>query len=139
MADEDQAETAGPEAIEYPGQVVVSRWIHNDCALVIFSGDLEDLFAAWRQHASLWDATSDGLSEVLMRQVLGAATLHLMNRPRDETVAWTLNLQRPPTNLFLAGDARDGRSREGSLSKGSARRARVASSCRRSGRADRRH
>jgi molecular chaperone Hsp33 len=91
-----------------PGEVVIRRQIENTRACLIASGDFSDLLAGWWSHASLWDGEPDGLSSILMRQGLAAAALHLANRPRNETVAWTLNLKQPPTNLFLTGSSADG-------------------------------
>ncbi len=88
-----------------PGEVVIRRQIENARACLIASGDFGDLLAGWWRHASLWEGEPDGLSSILMRQGLAAAVLHLANRPRNETVAWTLNLKQPPTNLFLAGSS----------------------------------
>lgn len=90
------------------GEVVIRRQIANDRACLLASGDFADLLASWWRHASLWGGEPDGLSSILMRQGLAAAVLHLANRPRNETVAWTLNLKQPPTNLFLSGSSDDG-------------------------------
>ncbi len=91
-----------------PGEVVIRRQIENPRACLIVSGDFGDLLAGWWHHASLWGGEPDGLASVLMRQGLAAAVLHLSNRPRNETVAWTLNLKQPPTNLFLTGSSVEG-------------------------------
>jgi hypothetical protein len=91
-----------------PGEVVIRRQIENDRACLLASGDFGDLLAGWWRHATLWEGEPDGLSSTLMRQGLAAAVLHLANRPRNETIAWTLNLKLPPTNLFLTGSSADG-------------------------------
>lgn len=84
------------------------RWLIDAHSVLLTTGDFAPLVGAWRAHARLWDGGFDGLAEALMRQGLAAAVLHLANRPRDEAVAWTLNLRDPPTNLFLTGEARRG-------------------------------
>jgi molecular chaperone Hsp33 len=88
-----------------PGEVLIRRQVDNDRACLIASGDFADLLAGWWRHAVLWEGEPDGLSSTLMRQGLAAAVLHLANRPRNETIAWTLNLKQPPTNLFLTGSS----------------------------------
>lgn len=89
-----------------PGEAAVRRYIDNSRWVVISEGDFGPLIDAWRLHASVWSPSSDGLGDMLMRQGLAAAALHLANRPRDEMVGWTLNLAEPPTNVFMTGDAR---------------------------------
>jgi molecular chaperone Hsp33 len=79
--------------------------MENARGCLVSSGEFSDLLAAWWRHASLWEGEPDGLSSILMRQGLAAAVLHLANRPRNEAVAWTLNLKQPPTNLFLTGSS----------------------------------
>jgi molecular chaperone Hsp33 len=37
----------------------------------------------------------------LLKDALAAAVLHTCSRPQDETVAWTIHLQRPSINLFV--------------------------------------
>ncbi len=91
-----------------PGEVIVRRQVDDTTACLVASGDFADLLAAWWRHVVLWEGEPDGLSSILMRQGLAAAVLHLSNRPRNETMAWTLNLKQPPTNLFLTGSALDG-------------------------------
>jgi molecular chaperone Hsp33 len=91
-----------------PGEVVIRRQVENVRVCLLASGDFCDLLAGWWHHASIWGGEPDGFSSILMRQGLAAAVLHLANRPRNETVAWTLNLKQPPTNLFLTGSSTEG-------------------------------
>jgi molecular chaperone Hsp33 len=44
----------------------------------------------------------------LLKQALAAITLHCASRPWNESVAWTIHLQDPLLNLFVAGDNRLG-------------------------------
>src|SRR5262249_33402969 len=43
----------------------------------------------------------------LLKEGLAAFVLHCASRPRMEHIAWTVNLQKPLLNLFLAGDNED--------------------------------
>ena len=45
--------------------------------------------------------------DALLKQALVAFTLHCASRPRNEHLAWTIGLQDPRLNLFLAGDNED--------------------------------
>ena len=91
---------------ERPGEVLLVRRFNNDRATLSTSGGFAGLFRAWRDHAALWEGEPDGLATVMMHQGLAGASLHVVNRPRDESLAWTINFQQPATNLFLTADAR---------------------------------
>jgi molecular chaperone Hsp33 len=56
-------------------------------------------------HVRRWEREPDGLALTMMRQGLAAGTLHLACSPKDEMVGWTINLLRPPLNLFLTGQS----------------------------------
>lgn len=45
--------------------------------------------------------------DALLRQAVVAFTLHCAARPHNEHLAWTIGLQEPRLNLFLAGDNED--------------------------------
>ena len=42
----------------------------------------------------------------LLKDALGALTLHLASRPWEEDAAWTVNFQKPCCNLFVTGNSR---------------------------------
>lgn len=87
------------------GEATVRRLRDPDHDLIVLVADFGPMFAAYLDHVRRWEADPDGLSQTLMRQGLGAATLHLACRPPGETVGWTINFHAPPTNLFLTGDS----------------------------------
>lgn len=87
------------------GEALVRRYMDDEHEAIIARCDFTSLFAAWLDHVRLWESEPDGLSAVLMRQALGGAALYLSSRPRDESIAWTLNLERPPTNVFVTGSS----------------------------------
>jgi len=86
------------------GCVVLTRRLNADRTLILTEGRFTALFDAWLKHVRLWEGEPDGLSMTLMRQGLAAAALVLANRPARETVAWTINICRPPANVFITGD-----------------------------------
>jgi molecular chaperone Hsp33 len=88
------------------GETTVQRFFDEEHDAVLARGHFGGLFAAYLDHARRWEHEPDGFAEVLMRQGLGAAVLSLANRPPDESVGWTINIHRPPTNLFLTGDTK---------------------------------
>ena len=96
---------AGAEGPGLEGHAVVTRYIDHEHDVVVARGDFTHLYRAYVAHAERWESGPDGLSEVMMRQGLGALALYLCNRPVDEVSAWTLNIRKPLMNLFFAGDA----------------------------------
>ncbi len=103
---EGEAEGILTEKTAPAGLVQLDRHLHDERSVILTAGDFSETFDAWLRHCQLWQSEPDGLTSILMRQGLAAASLHLANRPNDEIVGWTLNLQRPPTNVFLTGDVR---------------------------------
>ena len=89
------------------GEATVRRFLDDAHQVLVLVADFGPMFAAYVDHARRWETEPDGLSQALMRQGLGAATLHLACRPRGEHVGWTLHIPRPPTNVFLTGDSRE--------------------------------
>jgi molecular chaperone Hsp33 len=89
------------------GEATIRRFIDRERDLIVSRGDFGPLFAAYLDHARRWDAEPDGLSQTFMRQGLGAAALHLANRPKGESIGWTIQIHRPPTNVFLTGESGD--------------------------------
>lgn len=87
------------------GAASVTRRHHQGRNVILSEGHFGSLLEAYANHARIWQTDSDGLIDVMMRQGLAALTLHLANRPRDTSVGLTLNLKRPPLNLFLTGEA----------------------------------
>lgn len=98
----------GPPAADRPGEATVHRYIDRDRDLLVARGDFGPLFAAYLDHARRWEQEPDDLSQTFMRQGLGAAVLHLAGRPKGEFVGWTIQIHRPPTNVFLTGDSAEG-------------------------------
>ncbi|HWN81452.1 MAG TPA: Hsp33 family molecular chaperone HslO [Candidatus Udaeobacter sp.] len=88
------------------GEATVRRFLDEEHDSVLAVGSFGRLFAAYLDHARRWEHEPDGFAEVLMRQGLGAAVLSLAHRPPDEFVGWTINIHRPPTNVFLTGDTK---------------------------------
>ena len=76
-------------ATEGPGESTVRRYLDRERNTVVARGDFSGRFAAYLDHAERWQSAPDGLSQVMMRQALGAAALQLSFRPNDELVART--------------------------------------------------
>lgn len=87
------------------GEATVHRFIERSSDVIIARADCDRLITAYEDHVRRWENQIDGLALVLASQGLGAATLHLSCRPAGETVGWTINIRKPPTNLFITGDS----------------------------------
>lgn len=91
--------------LERAGTAHLRRRQNREHHLLVTDAHFGDLFETWIDHARTWSGEPDPLSQTMMRQGLAALALHLSNRPRDESTAFTVNFRRPPTNVFLTGDA----------------------------------
>ncbi len=64
-----------------------------------------DYYLHLMQHGLRHEKQADGM----LKDALAALTLHLCSRPREEVVAWTVNIRHPLMNLFVTGGSRPGR------------------------------
>ncbi len=94
------------EASESPTGIVRRFALRTEEA-VLAHGDFRGLFAVYEAHVHRWESIPDPLCLIMMRQALGGAALHLSCRPRDQMTAWTINIARPPLNVFVAGNSAD--------------------------------
>lgn len=86
-----------------PTTATVERYILRSRDAMLGYGDFSALFDAYHQHAQRWNLPLDPLGTVMMHQALGGAALQLSFRVVEETTAWTLNVARPPANVFVTG------------------------------------
>jgi molecular chaperone Hsp33 len=84
-------------------KVSIERRLHRDHEVMVATGDFARLFTGWREHAIRWELGVDGLGEIMMHQGLAGAALQLAFRVPEESTAWTVNVSRPPANLFVTG------------------------------------
>jgi molecular chaperone Hsp33 len=99
MPDEESEDNTGLEVRSY--------FIRGRNALLTRAdfGELYvDYYLHQGQHGYQHEPTHDGL----LKQALAAITLHAASRPWNESSAWTIHMQEPLLNLFVAGDNRRG-------------------------------
>jgi hypothetical protein len=87
------------------GETTIRRSLDERRVLSLAEGRFEPIFRAYDEHVRRWELPADGLTVALARDGLAAIALHLSTRPSDETIGVTINIQTPPLNLFLGGDA----------------------------------
>lgn len=82
--------------------VVESLFIRHRNALLLrgqFTPIYTDYYLHLMQHGIRHGAELDQM----LKDTLAMLTLHLVARPRAETIAWTVNLRAPRMNLFVTG------------------------------------
>jgi molecular chaperone Hsp33 len=87
------------------GLEVRSYFVRGRNALVT-RADFGDLYVDYYLHQGQHGYQHDPAHDELLKQALAALTLHCASRPWNETSAWTIHLQEPLLNLFVAGDNR---------------------------------
>lgn len=78
---------------------------HRNVLLV--RGDLSPLFVDYYLHLADHQLKPEPAHDRLLKSLLAAFALHCASRPRYEHLAWTVGLQDPRLNLFVAGDNED--------------------------------
>ncbi len=78
---------------------------HRNALLV--RADLCPLFTDYYLHLADHKLHYSPEQDAVFRDALAAFALHCASRPLYEHTAWTLNLQQPLVNIFLAGDNED--------------------------------
>lgn len=87
------------------GEAELDRYVDNQHSALIAVARFLPLVQAYANHARRWQEEPDPLGMVMAHQALAAASLYLSCRPRDESIAWTINFKEPAINVFVAGDA----------------------------------
>ncbi len=89
------------------GLEVRSYFVRGRNALLT-RADFGELYVDYYLHQGQLGAQHDPADDELLKQGLAAVTLHSAARPWSESVAWTIHLENPLLNLFVAGDNRLG-------------------------------
>jgi molecular chaperone Hsp33 len=89
------------------GLEVRSYFVRGRNALVT-RADFADLYVDYYLHQGQHGYQHEPAHDELFKQALAAVTLHSASRPWNESSAWTIHLQDPLLNLFVAGDNRLG-------------------------------
>jgi molecular chaperone Hsp33 len=76
--------------------------------VLLARADFGELFVDYYLHLSANRVAVAPAHDALFKRALAAFTLHSASRPRNEMIAWTINLQAPLVNVFLTGDNETG-------------------------------
>ena len=93
-------------AIEPSGAVVTADFVRHRNVMLL-QVDMGPLFVDYYLHLADNSLRYTPEQDALMKQALTAFTLHAASRPKNEHLAWTIGLQNPTLNLFMAGDNED--------------------------------
>lgn len=97
-----------PESTPEPvnGAEITTDFVRHRNVLLV-RGDLSPLLVDYYLHLADHQLKPAPEHDRLFKQLLAAFALHCGSRPRNEHLAWTVGLQDPRLNLFLAGDNED--------------------------------
>lgn len=85
------------------GIVVRTEFVRHRNALLA-RARLTDLYLDHHLHLAGFALQVDAGHNRIFQDLLAAFVLHCASRPRNEMIAWTLNLQEPRLNLFATAD-----------------------------------
>jgi molecular chaperone Hsp33 len=97
---------AEAEKNEPQGAVVTVDFVRHRNVMLI-QADLGPLLVDYYLHLADHRLRHSPEHDALLKQALVAFTLHGAARPCNEHFSWTIGLQKPRLNLFLAGDNED--------------------------------
>jgi molecular chaperone Hsp33 len=93
-------------ANESSGAEVTADFVRHRNVLLL-QADMGPLFVDYYLHLADQGIKHTPEQDAQLKQALSAFTLHAAARPRNEHLAWTIGLQNPALNLFMAGDNED--------------------------------
>jgi molecular chaperone Hsp33 len=93
-------------ANESTGAVVTADFVRHRNVLLL-QADMSPLFVDYYLHLADQGIRHTPEQDAQLKEALTAFTLHAASRPRNEYLSWTIGLQGPPLNLFMAGDNED--------------------------------
>ena len=96
------AETTPPNTAD-AGLEVRTYFVRNRNALLA-RAEFGDLFVDYYLHLGANRIKVAPEHDAMFKRAIAGFTLHCASRPWNELIAWTINVQEPLVNLFLAGD-----------------------------------
>lgn len=90
-----------------PGLEIRTSFVRTRNALIA-KADFGQLYVDFFLHLSDHAIKLDERHAEMFKRALAGFALHCASRPRNEMVAWTVNVQDPLVNLFLVGDNSEG-------------------------------
>lgn len=88
------------------GVIATSEFVRHRNALLA-QANLTDLYLDHYLHLGDKHVQLAPEHDLLLKKLLAIVVLHCASRPRNEIMAWSINLQDPLCNLFASGDNED--------------------------------
>lgn len=92
-----------PQPTPEESAVATNSFVRHRNALLT-QVNLTGLYTTYYLQMAEAGRTVDSMQDDLFKQMFAAFVLHTCSRPRNEMVAWTVNLQEPLLNLFATSD-----------------------------------
>lgn len=93
---------------ELPSSLEVRTYFVRGRNALLARADFGELYLDYYLHQGQHRYQHSPEHDELLKQALAGVTLHAASRPWNESTAWTIHLQEPLLNLFVAGDNRLG-------------------------------
>lgn len=97
-----------PEVSSEQEGIEVRSYFYPKRNALLVRANFEFLFVDYYLHLAARNLRYATEDDQLLKDALAAITLHCASRPRNEATAWTIHLQTPLLNLFVAGDNHHG-------------------------------
>lgn len=101
------SDVSKPVDAREPGLEVCTHFVRGRNALLA-RASLGALFVDYYLHLADHAIRPEPEADALFKRALAGFVLHCASRPWNEMTAWTINLQDPRLNVFLAGDNETG-------------------------------
>lgn len=98
---------ASPEIPPDSGLEVRTYFVRSRNVLLA-RAEFSSLYVDYYLHLADQGFRPESDHDAVFKRALAGFVLHAASRPRNEHIAWTLNLQEPRLNLFLVGDNETG-------------------------------
>lgn len=91
-----------------PDTTQITTQLERRRDVLLSVGDPHAIHRDLELHLLSIGSTLDPFALQLLKDGLTAMAFYMVSRPRFDTFGWTINLQKPPLNLFFTGSASDG-------------------------------
>ena len=92
------------ESNETPAGIEVRTYFVRTRNALVARADFGELYVDYYLHQGQIGMRHDPAHDLMLKEALGAVTLHCASRPWNETSAWTIHFSELHLNLFVTGD-----------------------------------
>jgi molecular chaperone Hsp33 len=92
------------DSTETPAGLEVRTYFVRNRNALVARADFGELYVDYYLHQGQHGYRHDPNHDAMLKEALGAITLHCASRPWNETSAWTIHFSELQLNLFVTGD-----------------------------------